>query len=373
MKRKVALLVMRSLTVCSLAGCGSSTADSSESASSSAEASSESSSEATSASGDHSGESIVVQVWGGTYEDTMREYAIPKFEEETGATVEVVTGAAPLSQLATEGEEASVDVVNLDETEVLNGNDMGIWETLDYDQLTNSGDLYDEAFKYDEAVITNWGVYGLCYRTDLVEEAPTSWNDMWDDEFKDGKLGFYDYTMGGGFETLDMLCKMDGTTLADESNWDNLFTKMAELKPSIGLFTTANEDVCTMLQNGDLKMATLTNGQSLQLKQQGVAVDYVMPEEGSPAMTSYATVTKGSTNKELAYKFLDILLSPEVQQAYAENNYYAPSNSTTTINDDIKEFMPYGEEQISSLVYMDSVALEPVKNDLIERWEQELK
>ena len=52
----------------------------------------------------YEGETLVVQVWGGTYEETMREYAIPAFEEETGATVEVITGAAPLTQFATEGD-----------------------------------------------------------------------------------------------------------------------------------------------------------------------------------------------------------------------------------------------------------------------------
>ena len=72
-----------------------------------------------------------MQAWGGTYADTMREYAVPIFEEKTGATVEIVDGAAPLSQLATEGDEAYIDVLSLDTFEVTQGNQMGVLETLD--------------------------------------------------------------------------------------------------------------------------------------------------------------------------------------------------------------------------------------------------
>lgn len=315
---------------------------------------------------------IVVQVWGGTYEDTLRKYAIPIFEKQTGAKVEVITGAAPLSQLATEGESASVDVLNLDDSEVIKGTQMNLLETLDKNKLTNSKDLYKEAFRHPTAFVSNWGVYGLCYRTDLVSKAPVSWNDMWDQEYAAGKLGFYDYTIGGGFEIADMLAKMEGADIADTNSWDKAFGKLASLKPNIGLLFGSYNDAVTMLKNGDLKMATFTNGQALKLKEQGVPVAFVMPKEGVPAMTSLVGITKNSKHKELAYKLVDILLSPEVQKAYAENNYYAPSNAKTEIADNIKPFMPYGQEAISKLLYMDSEKLETVKNKLIEKWEEVL-
>ncbi len=322
---------------------------------------------------DYTGQTIVVQVWGGTYEETLRKYAIPMFEEQTGAKVDVLTGAAPLAQLATEGDKASVDVLHLDDAEIVSGKSMDIFETIDTSKLTNAPDLYEQAFKHDVAIVTNWGTYGLCYRTDLVKEAPTSWKDMWNAEFADGKLGFYDYTMGGGFETLDALCRMSGTTLADTANWDKLFADLKTLKPNIGLIFSSNDETVTQLTNGDIIMSTWTNGQAIRLKKAGVPVAYVMPEEGVPAMTSFTGIAKGSTKKDLAYIFADILLSTEVQKAYAENNYYAPSNSKTVISDELKAFMPYGEEQISKLTYLDSEALESVKKQLVEKWEQEFK
>ena len=320
----------------------------------------------------YAGQSICVQVWGGTYEETMREYAVPMFEELTGATVEVLTGAAPLAQLAMEGDEATVDVVHLDESELINGVGMGVFDAIDVNKLTNGDDLYEEALIYDSAVVTNWGTYGLCYRTDLIDK-PTSWWDMWDEAYVGGKVGFYDYTMGGGLEMVDMVARLLGYDITQQDHWDEIFDELGQLRDNIGLFITRNEDVYTMLSNGDIYMATFTNGQAMTLAEGTENIGFAMLPEGVPAMTTFATVTAGTQKEELAYIFLDILCSPEVQKAYAENNYYAPSNSATELSDDLKSFMPYGQEEISKLVYMDIEGLAPVRDELIERLEQDFK
>ena len=68
-----------------------------------------------------------------------------------------------------------------------------------------------------------------------------------------------------------------------------------------------------------------------------------------------------------------ISASASRKKAYAENNYYAPSNGKTVIAEELREYMPYGQEQVSKLLYMDSETLEPVKAALIERWNKEFK
>ena len=83
MKKVTALLLAAAMSL-ALASCGSTPSGS-----------------AASSSGDsakpYAGQSLVVQVWGGTYEETLRQYVIPAFEESTGAKVEVVSGATPVS------------------------------------------------------------------------------------------------------------------------------------------------------------------------------------------------------------------------------------------------------------------------------------
>jgi putative spermidine/putrescine transport system substrate-binding protein len=372
MKKKVVGSILILSMVLGLYGCGNSEAGT-ETDDSGSSAASQDSSETQTTTKPYEGETLVVQVWGGTYEETMREYAIPAFEEETGATVEVITGAAPLTQFATEGDAASADIVHIDSTEVVKGTEMDVLETIDKSKLSNANDLYEEAFIYDNAVVTNWGSYGICYRKDLVETPPTKWMDMWDSAYSGGKVGVMDVGMGGGLELADMVARIQGTDITDKDNWDNVFAKLEELKDNIGIYGNQHADVEALLQTGDIYMAIETNGRAISLMQEGLDVGFCAPEEGVPAMTSYVAMAKGSQNKDLAYEFMDILLSPEIQKQYAINNYYAPSNSTTEVPDDLKEFMPYGQEEISKLVYLDTAGLEPIKAEFVERWNQEFK
>ncbi|MGE4484668.1 MAG: ABC transporter substrate-binding protein [Oscillospiraceae bacterium] len=371
MKKTIALLLAVAMLGGVLTGCGSSASVSSTSGSTAADSTSGTAS--STAETDYSGETLVVQAWGGTYEETMRNYAIPMFEEMTGATVEVVSGGAPLSQLATEGDAASIDVLHVDCTEVVQGTEMGVLETLDFSKLENAADLYDEAFMYDNAVVTNWGTYGIIYRSDLVETAPTSWLDLWDEAYADGKVGVVDYSMGGGLEFAEAISRIQGTVISDVDNWDNLFAKMSALKPSIGVYASQHSDIESAITSGDIVISVETNGRAISLMKEGYDVAFCQPEEGAIAMTSLAAISSGSTHKDLAYIFLDCLLSPEVQKAYAENNYYAPSNAKTEVAEELQGYMPYGQEQVSKLLYMDSEKLEPVKADFIDLWNRNFK
>ncbi|MGE4276759.1 MAG: ABC transporter substrate-binding protein [Lawsonibacter sp.] len=368
MKKITALLLSAAMSL-ALVSCGS-TASSGGSSSS---APSGSGSGSASGALPYAGQTLVVQVWGGTYEETLRNYVIPSFEEKTGATVEVVSGAAPLSQLATEGDNASIDVLHVDTFEVVQGTNMGVLEPLDVSKLENAPDLYDEAFMYDTAVVTNWGTYGIVYRADLVKSEPTSWLDLWDPAYADGKIGMIDYSMGGGLEFLEAISRIQGTHIEDTANWDNLFDKLQSLKGNIGIYASQHADLESALSSGDIVASVETNGRAIGLMKEGYDVKFCQPKEGSIAMTSLAAISSGSTKKDLAYLFVNELLSPEAQKAYAENNYYAPSNSKTVIDAELQGYMPYGQEQVSNLAYMDSAALENVKADLIDRWNRDFK
>ena len=375
-KSVMALLMAGMLTACGSSGASESPAKTPDTeAPSAAEAGTQDAGTESKDTGtaDYSGETLVVQVWGGTYEETLRNYIIPAFEKKTGAKVEVVSGAAPLSQLATEGDAASIDVLHVDCSEVVQGTNMDVLETLDFSKMSNAPDLYEEAHMYDTAVVTNWGTYGIIYRRDLVEKEPVSWLDLWDDAYKGGKFGVIDYSMGGGLEFAEAISRIQGYTLADQENWDNLFAKLSSLKPNIGVYASQHSDIESMLSNGDIVMSVETNGRAIGLMKEGYDIGFCQPEEGSIAMTSLAAISKGSTKKELAYLFVNELISPEGQKAYAENNYYAPSNGKTVIAEELREYMPYGQEQVSKLLYMDSETLEPVKAALIERWNKEFK
>lgn len=135
MKRmfSIALLLAMSL---SLAACGEGT-EKGRSSSGTAPVSS-----GTGGGKDYAGQTVVVQVWGGTYEETFKKYAAPIFEERTGATIEYVIGSTPIAQLGSEGDHPSVDLIHGDAAEVVRGTEMDLFETIDQSKLENAPDLY---------------------------------------------------------------------------------------------------------------------------------------------------------------------------------------------------------------------------------------
>lgn len=368
MKKIISALLCLAMVLC-LVACGNAATPSSspaEPAASEPQAPAESSSAGTEKP--YAGQTLVVQVWGGTYEETFKTYAAPMFEELTGATIEYVLGSTPIAQLGAEGENPSVDLIHGDAAEIVRGEEMDLFAVIDKSKLSNAADLYEKAFEYPEAIAANWGTYGIAYRTDLVEKAPTSWFDMWDPQYAGGKVGIMDLGMGGALEMADVVARTQGYECADQENWDNLFAKLAELKPNVGILASQHADVEAMLEQGDVVMCVETNGRAINMMRSGLPVGFCMPEEGVPAMTSYIALTKHSHNLDLAYIMADILISPEVQKAYAENNYYAPSNSKAEVAEDLRGFMPYGEDQVDLLVYIDAAAVEAVKPAFTERW-----
>ncbi|MFD2355013.1 extracellular solute-binding protein [Nonomuraea ferruginea] len=63
-------------------------------------------------------------------------------------------------------------------------NEQGLLEPIHAELIPNLANLYPEAtqLSYDKgnkfSVPYTWGTTGICYRSDLVKQEPTSWNDI---------------------------------------------------------------------------------------------------------------------------------------------------------------------------------------------------
>lgn len=321
---------------------------------------------------DFKGKTLVVQVWGGAYENTLREYVVKSFEEKTGAKVEVVLGTAPVAQLKTEGGNASVDVVHLAAAEAATGIALGVLAPLNFENIPAAANLYSEALPNIFTVVTNWGSFGITYRTDLVTIPPVSWADLWNPEFA-GKVAIWEIENSGTIELLDMVARSFGSTITDESSWDQVFAKMRDLKPNLAAFVSSHADLENLLTSGEAVVAVQPNGRAIRMVKDGQKIGFVYPSEGTPTVTSLVGVAAGSRQKKLAEAFVDACLTPSAQEAYAVNNFYAPSNKLAAVPEDLQPFMPYGSKRVAALITIDQSALEPLRAKLVERWNKEMK
>ncbi|HYG70799.1 MAG TPA: spermidine/putrescine ABC transporter substrate-binding protein, partial [Actinomycetota bacterium] len=139
------------------------------------------------------GGSLTISNW----DAYMPEDLIPSFEQETGVDVELAlhtTNEDIMGKISAQNGEG-FDVVFVSGQFVEPLVQQGWAAELDHSQIPNLANLYPEAMElgYDagntHSVPYAWGTTGICYRTDLVSEPPTSWTIFHDPPAElDGKM-----------------------------------------------------------------------------------------------------------------------------------------------------------------------------------------
>ena len=139
-------------------------------------------------------EEVTIGVYSGDWKTQIDEAALQDFEKETGIKVNIVEGADAewVSKVeAADGKNVPYDILVLMPNSIRELNEKGLLENLDSDKVSNIADLYPSLLKEFEnedgtyhAVPFAIGQLGLMYRADLVDTAPTSWSDLWNEEYK---------------------------------------------------------------------------------------------------------------------------------------------------------------------------------------------
>ena len=349
MKKFLAIL-MASLMVLSLAACGSK--------------------EEAAGGGDSSsdakigeGRTLVVGVWGAEQEELVREYVVKPFEEETGATVELILGGSGdrYSKLYAEVDNPSMDVMYLNMAQTEQATADGMILPVDPEVVTNYNDLYDIA-KCGDGYGVALNPIGLMYSTDSGIAAPTSWLDMIGDDYK-GKVS--PYTMPSSQQ--DSALVMLASAMGKEGDVEAAIQAVADAGP-YNLITDGIPEKNQAFLDGDIALTPQIAGYAYAAQDEGLAVDFAYPKEGAALSMNCAVIPKNSKNADLAKIFINYHLAQACQEAYAKTMYYGPSNSKIVLDDDLASKVVYGEEDVAKLVALDNAWISETEAAWVELW-----
>lgn len=313
---------------------------------------------------------LVVATWGGASEKGLTEI-VKTFEEENNVDIvfDIGNNSDRLNKIRATKDNPVVDVALMTDCFSVMGNEEGLFEQIDAGKVPNIEKLYDYAvdpngFGPAYSVVS----YGLVYNTELVEEAPTSWADMWDPAYEN-KICVPDITSTAGPMLLVKAAEMNGGSAEDI---DAGFDKMKELKPNIFNFYTSVSDVITMFERGEIVMAPFMDIFVPIMHFSDLPVDIAELEEGNFAGYNTVNIIKGSKNKEIAEKFVNFMLEAETQAQIATVLFEAPTNVEVEVSEEGAKYMSYGPEKIESLVMFDWSYINNAKPQWIERWNKEI-
>jgi spermidine/putrescine transport system substrate-binding protein len=270
---------------------------------------------------------LVVSIWADYYPKDLAA----SFEAATGVAITIVnhaTNEEVVGKLTT-GADSGIDVAFVSGQYAQALNDAGLLQKLDKSMIPNEKNLYPEAttLAYDMgnnySLPYTWGTTGLCYRSDLVKTAPTSWNDLLNPA--PGIAGKTTMLATERWMALPAL-KALGMSVNTKNPADLAKAKQQLLKTKPTLLAYDDTTFYSKLVSGEATMSEAWDGWCNYGIQQDPHITFVVPSEGSDLWVDTMTVLKTSKNKEAAMAFINYILEAKNQAWVASNILYKVPN-----------------------------------------------
>ncbi|MGW3362933.1 polyamine ABC transporter substrate-binding protein [Streptosporangium canum] len=286
---------------------------------------------------DLSKQSLTISVWPGYTPEDLPKRVKDKLKTELKVTLHD-TNEIIMGKLTT-GADTGLDVAFVSGQYAQALNEAGLLEPLHPELIPNLANLYPEAkeLSYDKgnvfSVPYTWGTTGICYRTDLVKTAPTSWNDILTPPAEAKKK----VTMMTTERWLALpAVKALGLSVNTKSDEDleKIKAKLIEAKPN--LLRYDDVDFGKRLVSGEAVMVEAWDGWCPTSEKN---IEFVVPKEGSDLWVDTMVVLKSSKNKEAAHAFVNFILDPEIHGWAAQNILYKVPNKAAmdALPADLKE------------------------------------
>ncbi len=278
---------------------------------------------------------LVVTGYGGRWSEVMKKALVEPFEKKHGVKVEIVTGITTewvAKLLAAGPDNPPYDVVFGNEPAFPIPRERGFFEKRNEALAPNIKNLYPKALIGDTSLRATYVIGN---------------------------------TLGINF--LFIASKLYGK---DYFDIDAGVAAIKRAQPKLVDFTGTVEK---QLEQKEVVLAVLHDAAAHDLQKRGIPVDWVAPSEGQPILDQIVQVTRGSKNKELAWKFIDAYISPEVQLAFATELFWSPTNKTVKVPADVAKKIVSGPADVDKLVLFDWAYVAKQRPQWTEKWNKEMR
>ncbi len=193
---------------------------------------------------------------------------------------------------------------------------------------------YDPNDEY--SVPYTWGVVGLVYNTTMVDEAPTSWDAMWDEKYENSILMF-----NNSRDAFAIAAKRLGMSL-NPTTVEEVETIAEELKAQKSLVQAyVMDEIFDKMEGGEAALAPYYAGDALVMMDENPDLGFVIPEEGTNYFVDAMCIPAGSKNKEAAEMFINYMCETSV--GVANCDYIGYSTPITEVWEQLPDDLKYSE------------------------------
>jgi putative spermidine/putrescine transport system substrate-binding protein len=315
------------------------------------------------------GKTLTISWWGFNGEK-LEEIILAPFREQCGCDIQFETGnnGERLNKLQIRNG-AGVDVAYFSDSFSQQGVDLGLFQQLDRSKIPNIEGIYDLAKDpqggYGPAY--SIGRVGVVYDSAKIDTPITSWNDLWSEDLA-SSLSLPGITTTAG--PMVVLKAGDHAGVDAFADADAAFAAVEALKPNVVKNYNTGSEMINLFSTGEITAAIAQDFTLAQIQAAVPSVVWADLAEGSIATLNTVNIPKNAAEPELAYQFINFILSAEIQQKLAEQGVDAPVNTSVELTPEEASIWTYGADVIATLQRVDYAKLNAAKGGWVDRWNE---
>ena len=300
---------------------------------------------------------------------------VSAFEKLTGIQVNYTTFDSNESMYAKlKSGAASYDVISPSDYMVAKMIDEDMLLPLNYDNIPNFS-LIDQQYRnpdYDPenayTVPYMLCTTGIIYNTTMVDQAPTSWADLWDEQYAGNILMF-----NNSRDAYAIAAFKEGKSInpATTEEVDEVMEQLKAQKPLVQAYVM--DEIFDKMIGGEAAVGVYYSGDAITMIDDNPDLAWVFPEEGSVLSVDCMCIPATSQNQEAAEMFINFMCEVDVGVANAEYiGYTTPSTAVwEQLDDDLKySEIAYPSEEVAAKEQVFTALSEEVNSELDVKWSE---
>jgi putative spermidine/putrescine transport system substrate-binding protein len=314
----------------------------------------------------HAKGSVTATTYPGTWEDAYRTVVAPLLKKKEDIELEL----APLFAMDQVGKAKAsrgappFDVFVLDPGPRIVAIESGIFDKFDPKKLTANLAKIPDGFADEWGVAVSAQVVGIAYNPKKLP-APKGWKDLLVEPWV-SRLALTGFQTTFGTSSIIELSKQFGGSLT------NVEPGLAELKKVVPKIAAVGLPAAMpgLFQQGQCDVM-YTNTQTVAtLKGKGIDIEFVKPESGAISFYTTMHIAKGTAETANAYKYLDVVIGKEVQEALMKPPYnFLPVNKDVPLAADLPM---KSLDEMAKYVNHDWAQINPLRAAWIEKFNKEM-
>jgi putative spermidine/putrescine transport system substrate-binding protein len=242
---------------------------------------------------------------------------------------------------------------------------MNAFEAVDDKKVPRLDKVFPE-LRTETAVPHIYSAQVILYNVNQVKTPPSAYADLWDPKWR-GKVGLVDILYLQN--TLAAALAGGGGV----SNFDPGEQKLMELRSQDVKIYPSNEALASALKSEEVWLTVMWLARGFMWKKAGIPLSYVVPREGAASIIFEASVPRNARNKEGGFVYLDAMLDPKAQIAFADKMGYVPTVSDAVLPEDIARQVALSEADRAKLLKPDYKYQTERSQRTLDFWNKQFK